>query len=64
MERERYPRRMWGESWGKDALLVAPPGWGQDQHRRRSSEAGFDRHMTKPADPEALRAVLSRVPVH
>jgi len=33
-------------------------------YRRRSGEAGFDRHMTKPADPEALRAVLSRVRVH
>jgi CheY-like chemotaxis protein len=64
MDGYEVARRMRGESWGKDALLVALTGWGQDQYRRRSSEAGFDRHMTKPADPEALRAVLSRVPVH
>jgi two-component system CheB/CheR fusion protein len=64
MDGYEVARRMRGESWGKDALLVALTGWGQDQYRRRSSEAGFDRHMTKPADPEALRAVLSRVPAH
>ena len=64
MDGYEVARRMRGESWGKDVLLVALTGWGQDQHRRRSSAAGFDRHMTKPADPEALRAVLSGVPVH
>ena len=51
-------RRMRAEPWGRTALLVALTGWGQDQHRRRSIEAGFDRHMTKPADVETLRAVL------
>jgi two-component system, chemotaxis family, CheB/CheR fusion protein len=51
-------RRMRAEPWGRGALLVALTGWGQEQHRRRSIEAGFDRHMTKPADVETLRAVL------
>lgn len=51
-------RRMRAEPWGRTALLVALTGWGQEQHRRRSIEAGFDRHMTKPADVETLRAVL------
>jgi CheY-like chemotaxis protein len=40
-------------------LLVALTGWGQDQHRRRSEAAGFDRHMIKPADADALRSVLN-----
>jgi CheY-like chemotaxis protein len=40
-------------------LLVALTGWGQDEHKRRTQEAGFDRHLTKPADRAALEAVLS-----
>ena len=39
---------------GKDVLLVAITGWGQDEDRRRSREAGFDFHLTKPVDPEAI----------
>ncbi|MBV8910230.1 MAG: response regulator, partial [Gammaproteobacteria bacterium] len=64
MDGYEVARRMRGEAWGKDALLVALTGWGQDQHRHRSKEAGFDRHMTKPADPEALRAVLHSAPLN
>jgi two-component system, chemotaxis family, CheB/CheR fusion protein len=59
MDGYEVARRMRDESWGRDALLVALTGYGQDQHRRRSKAAGFDRHMTKPADPAALRAVLN-----
>jgi len=32
------------------ATLVALTGWGAEQDRRRSSQAGFDHHLTKPAD--------------
>jgi hypothetical protein len=35
------------------------PAGGQDQHRRRSHETGFDRHMIKPADVDALRSMLN-----
>ena len=59
MDGYEVARRMRGEPWGKDALLIAMTGWSQEEHRRRSREAGFDRHMTKPADPEALRAAFS-----
>jgi CheY-like chemotaxis protein len=38
--------------------LVALTGWGQEEDRRRSAEAGFDRHMVKPVEPEALRKAL------
>jgi CheY-like chemotaxis protein len=57
-------RRMRGEPWGKNAFLVAVTGWDQEQHRRRTREAGFDRHLTKPADPALLRAVLDRSATH
>ena len=39
----------------EDALLVALTGYGQEEDRRRSHEAGFDGHLVKPADPAALR---------
>ena len=46
------------------AVLVALTGWGTREDRQRSSEAGFDHHLTKPADinaVETLLAALSRV---
>ena len=39
--------------------IVAVTGYGQEEDRRRSREAGFDQHLTKPVDPEALQAFLS-----
>jgi CheY-like chemotaxis protein/two-component sensor histidine kinase len=39
-------------------LLVALTGWGQDSDRQKSREAGFDHHLVKPVDPEALRDLL------
>ncbi len=40
-------------------LLVAITGYGQDGDRRRSREAGFDVHLTKPIDPDVLDALLA-----
>ncbi|HXG09974.1 MAG TPA: ATP-binding protein, partial [Gemmataceae bacterium] len=40
-------------------VLVALTGYGQDEDRRRSREAGFDYHLTKPVDPDALQEVLA-----
>ena len=45
-------------SWGRDMLIVAQTGWGQDQDLRRSQDAGFDAHFTKPVDDEALLKLL------
>ncbi len=42
-------------------LVVAMTGWGQPQDRERSKEAGFDLHLTKPADPELLHFLLARL---
>jgi signal transduction histidine kinase/ActR/RegA family two-component response regulator len=39
-------------------LLVALTGWGQDEDRRRSEEAGFDAHLIKPVDEAALGKLL------
>ena len=37
--------------------LVALTGWGQEEDRRRTREAGFDHHLVKPADPDELDRV-------
>ena len=43
----------------RHAAIVALTGWGQEDDRRRSREAGFDHHLVKPADIAALRALLT-----
>jgi CheY-like chemotaxis protein len=43
-------------------LLLALTGYGQADDRRRSQEAGFDHHLTKPPDPAALAALLDTPP--
>jgi PAS domain S-box-containing protein len=48
-------------SQGPRVTLVAVTGWGQEADRRRSSEAGFDHHLTKPVDPGALNNLLAQV---
>jgi PAS domain S-box-containing protein len=40
------------------ALLVAVTGWGQEEDRRQSRDAGFDHHLTKPVDVRDVRALL------
>ena len=44
----------------KEVLLIAVTGWGQDTDKARATEAGFDRHFTKPVEPAALSAALTR----
>ena len=54
-------RQIRGQPWGRDMVLIALTGWGQDSDRQRSREAGFDRHLTKPVDPDVLHELLARV---
>ena len=46
---------------GARIRLVALTGWGQEEDRRRAREAGFDTHLVKPAELDALRRVLAEV---
>jgi signal transduction histidine kinase/CheY-like chemotaxis protein len=48
------------EPWGREMLLVAVTGWGQDEDRQKSRRAGFDAHFVKPIELEALRTLLER----
>jgi CheY-like chemotaxis protein len=43
----------------RDVVLIALTGWGQEEDRRRTRIAGFDHHLTKPADLGALQALLA-----
>ncbi|HEX4152656.1 MAG TPA: ATP-binding protein [Steroidobacteraceae bacterium] len=47
------------QPWSDHLALVALTGWGQDGDRERARAAGFDHHLTKPADPERLEALIS-----
>jgi CheY-like chemotaxis protein len=49
--RERRPKQ--------NLFLVALTGYGREEDRRRSREAGFDLHLVKPVDPEELRDLLA-----
>jgi len=51
-------RRIREQAWGKGVLVVALTGWGQREDIRRSVEAGFDHHMVKPVDLQALLKLL------
>lgn len=42
----------------RGVLLIAMTGWGQEEDRRRSKESGFDYHLVKPVNADALQAVL------
>ncbi len=55
-------RRIRQEPWGRELMLIALTGWGQDEDRARSKEAGFDRHLVKPVDPAGLMTLLASIP--
>jgi len=46
------------EPWGASITLIALTGWGQESDRQRATDAGFDRHLTKPVDPDALESLI------
>jgi CheY-like chemotaxis protein len=46
------------EDWGKSAYLIALTGWGQAEDKERARMAGFDRHLTKPVDPDLVEEIL------
>jgi PAS domain S-box-containing protein len=52
-------RRIRQQPWGRDLMLVALTGWGQEEDRQRSKEAGFDAHLVKPVDFDLLDKLLA-----
>lgn len=47
---------------GHEIVIAALTGWGQDEDRRRSKEAGFDHHLVKPASANMLQNLLGSLP--
>jgi CheY-like chemotaxis protein len=45
--------------FGSDVIVVALTGWGQERDKQNAIQAGFDVHLTKPADPVALEQLLA-----
>lgn len=52
-------RRIREQPGGKGIVVIALTGWGQEDDVRRSHQAGFDHHMVKPVDPNALMKLLA-----
>ena len=52
-------RQMRAQEWSRGMTIVALSGWGQDEDKRQSQEAGFDAHLVKPIDPAALQALVA-----
>jgi len=59
MDGYEVARRIRGREEWRELRLVALTGWGQERDRRQSKAAGFDHHLIKPADVNALQAVLN-----
>jgi PAS domain S-box-containing protein len=54
-------RRIRAAPWGRKMVLVALTGWGQEEDRRQTREAGFDHHLTKPVPPDEIEELIRRV---
>ncbi|MBK7974534.1 MAG: PAS domain S-box protein [Deltaproteobacteria bacterium] len=54
-------REIRARPWRQGVVLIAVSGWGQLEDRRRSDDAGFDRHLVKPVDPDDLLALVSEL---
>ena len=52
-------RRIRSYAWGKSMVIVALTGWGQENDRRKTREAGFDAHLVKPVDYDELIQLLA-----
>ena len=54
-------RRIREQAGSGKVVLTALTGWGQQEDRRRTAEAGFDYHLVKPPEPDALQDVLAKL---
>ena len=59
MDGYEVARRIRSNPANRGISLIALTGWGQDEDRQRSSAAGFNHHLVKPADIEQLRQLLA-----
>ncbi len=53
-------RALRAKDWGKTVQIIALTGWGQDEDRRKTKDAGFDGHLVKPVDHGELMRLLAK----
>ena len=56
-------RRIREQPWAGGIVLVALTGWGQEEDREKSKDAGFYGHLVKPVDHVALMKLLAKIAV-
>lgn len=61
MDGYEVARRMRQQPGLEKVVLAALTGWGQEEDRRRTTAAGFNHHLVKPAEPKELNLVLSQL---
>jgi CheY-like chemotaxis protein len=61
MDGHEVARRIRRQPEFKNVTLIALTGWGQEEDRLRTKSAGFDYHLIKPADANALQTLLMSV---
>ncbi|RIL01327.1 MAG: hypothetical protein DCC71_18125 [Proteobacteria bacterium] len=54
-------RRLRAEPWGRALRIVALTGWGNEEARRKTRDAGFDAHLVKPVDRAAVLATIGEL---
>jgi CheY-like chemotaxis protein len=59
MDGYEVARRLRQQPGLEKGVLAALTGWGQQEDRRRSAEAGFDHHLVKPPEPKTLESLLA-----
>jgi DNA-binding response OmpR family regulator len=55
-------RRLREQAWGRQIIVVALTGWGDQDAVTKGEMAGFDRHLVKPVDEAILVATLASLP--
>jgi CheY-like chemotaxis protein len=61
MDGYEVARRLRQQPGLEKVLVAALTGWGQQEDRRRSAEAGFDYHLVKPVEPKTLESLLANL---
>jgi CheY-like chemotaxis protein len=55
---DQVARALRSEPWGGKVLMIAVTGWGEPQDKASAAAAGFDHHLTKPIDIDAIEKLL------
>jgi PAS domain S-box-containing protein len=61
MDGYEVARRLREQPDSSKIIMAAMTGWGQQEDRRRTAEAGFNYHLVKPPDPKAIDGVLAEL---